>query len=276
MDAPPRPDRARDVPRTTAHLLTIKPLVDAGVMHLAAVGSRSRHPSIRTYDAVEHASSVARRACPDLYESLGEHAFEGIVSEVVGLLEFSQAHPGFANPFARFEEEFVILAALLREAWTDRIYFDMTSLARISVPNLQGKSRDLIAVRQSEESFALWRDALSRAIMRLSIIPDDNTDWQRDAREVMAAELEPLVEKVLRDNARSRALATFKKGVSAMLIAGAGVSAGWATGGNITSGVAASGATTGVTYAASYLKSLKERRGNKAILDLALAFKTEG
>ena len=59
-----------------------------------------------------------------------------------------------------------------------------------------------------------------------------------------------------------------------MLIAGAGVAAGAAAGGKPLPALASSGVSTGIVAGRAYLRSLRERRANKAILDLALAFKS--
>jgi hypothetical protein len=178
------------------------------------------------------------------------------------------------NPLALSETEFEILGAVLREAWIDRSYFTLTSLARMALPNLSANISELIAVRNSEESFALWREALSKAIVQLERIPDEDENWQRDATDIVFAELEPLREQIMRANSRSRTFSALQRGTSSMLIAGAGVLAGTAAGGKPLPALASSGASTGILAGAAYLKSLKERRVNKAILDLALAFKS--
>jgi hypothetical protein len=154
---------------------------------------------------------------------LGVDALTKVVAEVLGIVKLADEPGNRANPLARDDVEFEVLTALLRDAWVDRTYFDLASLARMSVPHLDGRLSELVAIRKSEDSFALWREALSRALAQLVRIPEDDEDWQHDATDIIYAELEPLRKQVIRKNARSDALSTLNKGVSAMLIAGAGV-----------------------------------------------------
>lgn len=263
------------VPMQTAQLLSIKPLVDAGAIHLAWVDSRSRHPSNFSFEPFDTARLAVRNSYPELVSEIGADELDEMILEVLGIVRLADQLHNQANPLARDEYEFKVMTAMLRAAWINREYFDLASLARMSVPSLDGKIGDLVAIRQSEESFALWREALSRAIMELARIPDDRSDWRRDAAEIVYSELEPLRQKVIRSNSRSNALSALHRGESAMLIGGAGAVAGWAAGSSILSALASSGASIGIASAADYLRTLKARRGNKAILDLALAFKPD-
>ena len=272
---PPWPENLKEFPKTTALLLALKPLSDSGAIHFAAIDSRGRHPSYWRKSIADGADAIVRDAYPGLVEQVGPESFDFRLFDVLGTLSLADAFAGRANPLARDELEFKIMTAVLRAAWIDRTYFDLASLARMSIPNLNGKVADLVAVRQSDESFALWREALSRAVAQLTRLPEDLPDWQRDATEIIYSELEPLRQRLLRANSRSNALSVLKKGTSTLLIGGAGISAGWAVSGSAVPSLASSGASIGIASAVDYLRKLKERRSNKAVLDLALAFKAD-
>jgi hypothetical protein len=262
-------------PVVTAQLLALKPLADIHAIHFGGIDSRARHPSLYSRRNVDRAEIAVRKSYPSLENEIGADRLGEAIFEVMGTIALSDEYSNRFNALARDELEFKIMTSVLRAAWADHAYFDLTALARMSVPNLQGKIGDLVAIRQSEESFSLWREALSRAIMRLAALPDDRVDWQRDATDVVYSELEPLRRNIILANSRSNALAALNKGMSAMLIGGAGVAAGWAAGGGPIPALASSGASIGIAAAADYLRKTKERRGNKALLDLALAFKTD-
>jgi hypothetical protein len=162
-----------------------------------------------------YARGFARAQAAELEAQIGSNALDWIVFETLSTLSLADMLIGRANPLARDEFEFKVMTAVLRAAWIDRTYFDLSSLARMSIPNLNGAS------------------------------------------------------------SRSDALSVMRGGMSAMLTGGAGVAAGWATGSGAVTLLASSGASVGVACAADYLKKLQERRSNKAVLDLALAFKRE-
>jgi hypothetical protein len=273
VDSPLGDGDARDIPRETGWLLAIKPLVDTSIIQLGHIDSRSVYRSALERNAAR-LEGVIRQSYPEPDTLLTQHDFGYAAFEVTRIMALSDRLLDRINPLARSEIEFEILTAVLRDTWIDRTYFTLTSLARISVPHLDGKINELVTVRQSEESFAHWRDALSNAIAQLGRIPDQDDNWQQDATDIIHTELEPVRQEVARANSSSRALSALRKGTSSMLIAGAGVLAGWASGGKPLPALASSGVSTGIVTGSAYLRSLKERRANKAILDLALAFKS--
>ena len=276
IDSPLGNGNARDIPRETGWLLAIKPLVDNGIIQLGRIDSRQPwywHPSGLDRNAAR-LESVIRQSYPEADTLLMQDDFTSAAFEVTRIMSLSDRLLDRINPLAHDETEFEILTKVLRDAWIDRTYFTLTSLARISLPHLDGKINELVAVRQSEESFAHWRDALSNAVAQLERIPDQDDNWQQDATDIIHAELEPVRQQVARANSSSRALSALRKGTSSMLIAGAGVLAGWASGGKPLPALASFGTSTGIVTGSAYLRSLKERRANKAILDLALAFKS--
>jgi hypothetical protein len=64
-------DSPRRIPKATAQLLAIKPLADTDVIHIAAIDSRSRHPSLLGGGNIEAGLIAALKSNPGLYETLG-------------------------------------------------------------------------------------------------------------------------------------------------------------------------------------------------------------
>src|SRR5215472_15542889 len=90
--------------------------------------------------------------------------------------------------------------------------------------------------------------------------------------DYVVGKLEPFRAKIARVCRRSSAPEMFRAGTSALVIGGRGSRrmGGW---GNLMTALASSGTSTSIASAAKYLTSLKKRRGNKAVVELAIAFR---
>jgi hypothetical protein len=149
----------------------------------------------------------------------------------------------------------------------------MRKLLALSVPLLQRRIPDLISIRASEEVFADWRRSLTLALAQVADIQSGDTQaWNRQASAIVHAELEPF-RQAFQDIAKtSPALRALQSGLASLGIEAIGASAGAAVEGG------ASGAFTGLVAGkaahtlVSYLKTLKEHRSAKAVLDVAFMF----
>jgi hypothetical protein len=168
--------------------------------------------------------------------------------------------------------EYKMMTSLLHQAEVDRKFWTLATLTQMNVPQLQGKIDELVTIRRSDDTFNLWREALSTALVQVQRIPHDRDKWQEDANAVLFSELEPLRLKLQRAASKSPVLSAVYMGASKISIAGAGAMTGWAAGGTLTSTVASSTATTALESAVSYFRTAKARRQSKAVLDIALAF----
>jgi hypothetical protein len=254
-------------------LLDLKPLVDARVIYMGHVTSRTHHPSALRPTSI----ATIEAAVPEIKQTFGcdDGTANTLVRDVMGLIEFTRGIGGRVNPMARSSIEYEVMAILMREAWRDRKFFDLTALASLAVPRIQGAVKELVAIRQSDEAFALWRQSLASAITQLNRIPVDDENWQEDANGIIYAELEPMRSKISRTVAKSPLLSSLQTGTSRMLLAGVGAVGGWTLGGGIPSALSTSAITLGLDGIAAYLRAVKERSVNQAILDLALLFRPD-
>ena len=201
-------------------LWALKPFADSGIVYFGSVSSMSRHPSNM---------SVASQYLDDVHFT--DPNPEAIVECVAGGIFLVRQFDGRAHPMAYGRQEFEVMASLLRRTSIDQRYLDLTTLASLNLPRIEGRASELVAVRRSNEDFALWRDALSRALSQIEKISENDESWQADAIAVMHAELTPLRERLQRATKRSPALAALQAGVSGISIGGLGILAGWAVGG---------------------------------------------
>jgi hypothetical protein len=180
------------------------------------------------------------------------------------------------NPFARDTLEATLLTAALGDIGSgllaDRRPATLTKIASMGVPKLSLPVADLIKLRESDDSFAEWRQALHSALEQVEMLPDTNLAWQATAREVVVGELQPLVDKLEKTTAKSPALSAVRSGVKGFLLGGFGAAATAALTGDLLGGVAGVAATAGLTAGDGYVGAFRQRRADRALLQVALAF----
>jgi hypothetical protein len=191
-------------------------------------------------------------------------------------LVLAKDNPGRFNVLARSAEEAVLLPvglynAALSSSDTRNIY--MARLAAMELPNLDGKS--IWSVRRSSDEFGEWRQALGVAMREISAISSDDEAWQAEARGIFESELRTVRDRLNRTTQKSSALSAARIGTINMAYSAVGALTGFTLGGNIKTALAGAASAKGTEVAVSYLRSLKARRRDKAVLDLALAFHTD-
>lgn len=291
-----QPNDRQDLTLGLQRVLALKDLDVAGLVHYEQSSrkffSKSRHPS--------RAHNAQRRDWPQVESLLGKGSVPGLdayldtlrlpedeaeemIQETVRtILDTVNAvdiiEPTRWNPFARNTFEAAVLTAALGDAGSaqaDRRQAALTKLASMGVPEMALSIADLVRVRESEEAFANWRESLQRALDQVELMPDTTSSWQKEAREVVAGELGPLVERLERATRRSPALSALGAGKKNFVLGGFGAISGAAITQDLMGGVVGAAVAAGLTMGDAYVRALRDRRVDRASLQLALIFTSE-
>lgn len=266
-------------------LVRMRPLHDLGCITFIHYPHQYRHPSRSAVGPGDLERLAQLPGAQAVFEEMDRLANvypsddalrQAIFSSRVDIgrsLQVVSAARGSATPLATTAMEAVTLqtAVLLAgHSVADRRRLNVFKLAALELPSLNPDG--IAAVRSSSESFAGWRTAINQAMDRLDGIHEDDENWQGLAREALSDELEPIRDLIQAELKKSTALAAMRTGTKGFTLAGVGAAAGFALGGDpvIAAGGAAAAKTAEV--ATEYVRGLRQRKSNRAILDLSTAF----
>jgi hypothetical protein len=263
-------DAARaDLRTALRHLVLIRPLVEQGIVHFADPGelgpsaervfaAESRlFEDVRTPGALDvHRSVELAVRWPQLVTPLLHSAWAYDRAErILGYLW------GQGKPSNRMRAQTASRLAVLRIPC-----FDEAFLA------------DIVALRQSEEVFYDWRQALERA---LNMLPESHGQpLGPEDTEIVTAELEPVIERMERQVKSSGFISRLRVGATAFVLGAvpAGIPAAVTSGDVMTGLWTAAGA--GVTSTASVAMGARARRkrssSQRAAIALVGAFRCSG
>jgi hypothetical protein len=180
------------------------------------------------------------------------------------------------QPLVRSRAESTVLQAMFELTATEmpdlrRIH--LQKLASMTIPTLEIKVNELVAVRRHSEDFARWRTALSTALAQVQQLKEEDETWASQASAIVNSELEVVREQVQAEVERSPALASMRSGTAGFALAGLGSLVGSTVGGTrVLPALVGAGSAKIVETTANYVRSLRKRRRGRALLDLALTF----
>ena len=223
------------------YLIAIRPLVEAEVVHFARLkwsSSEFRDPAIR-------ASLVrltgGRPLDPD---ELGDDWWP-----VFSMQVFLAKWPGCFTPVLDTQsrwQHFVSSLASSESPLADQRRTRERKLATLRMPRIDGALESIVALRQSEELFAEWREALARALSSVGE-PNGQAAWPEQAAAVVRAELIPFEQQLEARLTRGNVLSRLRSGSTEWGFAAVGAVAGSVAAASPTA--AATGALTAATAA---------------------------
>jgi hypothetical protein len=269
-------------------LLQLKPLADAGALHFLRVDyGRAYHPM----NMGTHWAGVGEEDIPanaeerfaasiDTLDVLDEHyTYETArfhLQICVGVaLNLATRWSSRLQPLAQSDAEqllYEIAFGRARSMSVDLRSVQLRKLAALTVPDYSLAIPGLVALRQSSESFWAWRQGLSNALNHVAHLPDSGRDWVKEAREIVAAELMPLREKLENETRRSTVLGAARSGGRSLALSAFGAAAGALAGGDLLTAVVGAGAGKTSELIVGYIEAAKARRGTNAVLDMLMTF----
>ena len=281
--------RAPDLmPDVLNSLLRAQPLVDAGLINFIKYPYTLDHPS-RAHaftgnlievlpslpDGIELAKEMASlEARPHAYD-LGQQIFSARTALGTSLGIAEQSPRTFSMLIESTEEALLLPIGIFRAKLLapDVQTMKLAKLAALNLPVLDGNR--IWAVRRSSEEFAKWRTALEVAMRYIDLMSSDDPRWQFEAKQVIASELRPIQQEIDRAVKVSPALTAMKVGAIDLGYSAVGAVTGALVGGSIASGRVGAVGGKGAEVVVKYLRSLKEQREGKAVLDLVVSFYPE-
>jgi hypothetical protein len=100
----------------------------------------------------------------------------------------------------------------------------------------------------------------------------NNENWQTSSNEIISDNLEPIRSRLEKRIDKSSVIKTMRDGVRSLSFTGIGAVSGFALGGNIASSLTAAAAGKAAEFGTAYLTGLKQRRSDRAVLDLLVSF----
>lgn len=198
-------------------------------------------------------------------QEFGDSAY--YLARTLAMAEASYAAymPPSATEWALYEQR-------IRRLPTDlsrRTRLDLTvapALVSSDLVYFQGLSnRDLLAIREDEESFEHWRASLRRATRQISELPSEGEDFAAEARDVLTDHLDEAAGEVRQATSRRSALKRNLRPTGVSLSTGAAGVGGAAVTGGGPAGLAAVGVSGMLKWLADSLLS-PSLGGTKAVL----------
>jgi hypothetical protein len=264
------------VHRLFARLLAVKPLADSGDLQFARTAERQRHPSynLNEIDAPDNALLL------ETIERLHGADFDidtllfTLRNYFTLSLRVVQMHPGQLHALSRSPLESLLMQTAIHGGMSggaDARQLRLSKIATFTVPEIRADAETIVTVRRSSEDFADWRCAFASAPNEIQAMPETE-DWNRNAADIVHAELAPLRERVRGAAEKSAVLRATKSGLTSMTFSGVGALAGAAAGGQLATSLVGAGAGKGAELVRAYLEAIQQKRRAKAVLDLTLAF----
>lgn len=284
----PAPQERRDA---AAWLAKVRPLFDLGVLHFRVLG-RKRHPAAHNLygDLIDEALSIEdnhidellRRVAPEVADvNARMHLRQGLILNLLSdvttfYAAFERTWPGKVHRLLRSNAEYSMLRwAFARSgvARQDRPDINLLQLAQMSVPYLTPRRmQELVQLRQSEENFAELRVHLRRGLELIQVADLAERAELAEARATLAAELEPITQRLESAVKKSPALESLQAGVSSFAVSTVGAAAGAAIGGNLAAAVISAATIKAGEGVLKFVRAYKDRRLASGTLDLITSY----
>ena len=252
-------------------LIAWRPAVETGVARLVP---RLRDAQ-RGGNSMEQMLTVQQR-CLTLTD---EHAFGPAerpvafeeIDRVSWMLMVCAQWPENIQPLCVTDRELSLVAAATEVETPERNVhaLRMRRLAEMTLPALRPSINETCLIRQ-DTSWHEWRAALSRALMQVDDLRDDE-NWLPLAREALRDELMPIRSKLEAVVQASPALDVLRSSRANLLIAGLGAGAGLSAGASMGPTTATVAMTAIATLGHDYVTSLRARRKKLPLLTTVVA-----
>ncbi len=282
-------------------LLKLKPLADAGIVHFTPppyVYFRQHTDDVKPDDADLEEFLAHRRdelsshlrgaggAQVAFYEDLNRYdprpnaaihqmlrmAFQDMANfDRLPLGDTSHAHRLFSNAF---EEALFDHAIGRAHVSVDGRQAHLRKLLNIVVPEFDLDVKTLAAVHGNEPVFAEWRHLLASSLEKVSIHEASDGDDLAAARAIVATELEPVTKEMEAMTKKSPALRSLQTGTRGFAVSALAASAAVAAGGTLASALTSAGVTKLLESVFTYLQERRNAAAGRAVLDLALTFRS--
>jgi hypothetical protein len=258
------------------HAIKIRSLVENGSIHFAPVYDRlwlfpggplkqlTQMPEIKRL-ALEKYPEVD--TVSDEWASWLQFACGGIVATC----ELASTHRAHVLAHSEFTQE--ILRALLQRPITDNRQILLKTLAALEVPALTGDISKLVALRESESSFAEWRSKLGDALKYVGELGDEASI--NEASDVVHAQLMDGLAPIAKAAKKSPILAAMKGTFTGLIVTGMTAGTSAAMTGKLWQPLASGAVGKVADGVVAYMKALKEQRQQRLILDVAMYFENK-
>jgi hypothetical protein len=268
-------------------LLALKPLYEAGIIHMVPVLSMKN--SWRAESETEVLLKSLTEKIPELADpppdqegdSLKDLLFGSLPAPIrrIGLVQDVFAHiwhekmwPEETNMLVRSPLELKLLEGLGRTKRMTEGDAQVSTLASLQLPNLATSTAEIAAIRGNSDGFALWRDSLGRALShanpRGELREDMSADMLADVRESMLE----ATETITAETRKSSILGAMVKGLQEFGISGvAGVTAANLFGTPATVAVTAAGMAETLRSGREYRTRRQQAASDTAVRQLVLS-----
>lgn len=149
----------------------------------------------------------------------------------------------------------------------------LARLSRWNVPTFSADARELVTVRQQNDTFASWRTNLASALDAVSDVPDDR-EGAIEARAILTGELESTYHGLEEATRASAVLTSLRNGWKNLGVGGIfGAVGGLSIDAPLVTAAIAGGASLAGGIVQDYLETAKERANDRAVLDIIMAFR---
>lgn len=251
------------------HAMHLRPLIDDGSVHLtpfsvarAGVEGAQVERLVRAHPLVR---SLGIFTATD-WEDLQNRAH---VEDLIACTVLAQRQSG--NLLMRSELDEALFQDLFDRDQSDGRLLRLDALANLDVPRLELTATQLIRLRNSADHFAEWRQRLSEALDVVVTLPDTG-DNGAEAVAVVREYLSDSFAKLERANSRSPLLSSAASGTAGFAVMGISATTTGLITGSPWAAAASGAAGKAAETAINYVKTIKQRRKDKALLDIAVKF----
>ena len=276
-------------------LIAIRPLFDEGIVHFRIIESRKRHPSWSP-DRVPFAEAINELDDPHIkrfvdryvaeipayaeYSSTKQTRFQDyildhLVLDVSSYYMYERIWPRKVHRLLRSRAEYVVMRALFEHVAAvdrDAEILRLLRLSQLAMPGLVPDTKSLVVVRRAGDEFAAFRHHLALALSQLDLRDGADPKELDRARELIAAECEPIRARLNMAVEKSPALEALKTGTVGFGVSALAAVGGFAAGGSLTSAVASAAVAKATDASLAYIRAYKKRREAERIADLVATF----
>ena len=276
-------------------LIAIRPLFDERAVHFRIIESRKRHPSWGP-DRAPFTEAINELNDPDIerfvdrcvtkipaYAELSgteQARFRGEVLYQLGVdvssyYGYERIWPRKVHRLLRSRAEYVVMRTLFEHVAAvdgDAEVLRLLRLSQLAMPGLVPDTKSLVVVRRAGDEFAAFRHHLALALSQLDLRDGADPKELDRARELIAAECEPIRARLNMAVEKSPALEALKTGTVGFGVSALAAVGGFAAGGSLTSAVASAAVAKATDASLAYIRAYKKRREAERIADLVATF----
>jgi hypothetical protein len=176
------------------------------------------------------------------------------------------------------DEEVAYKRLLTGQTMADRRISQLTTLARVSLPDFGNSLSSLVTLRKSSDALADWRLHLKRGLAAVAEVPDTERG-AHEASTILASELNGSLANVKKAAEASPAMQALRSGTKALGLSGLGAAAGLAAAATmglppagVLVGAASAGAKDFTKAVEEYVTAARKRNEAKAVWGLVMSF----